>query len=98
MAEGALISREDVIRQIRQHLESCRASGIEWLPVAETVPLAAPSCAVPPNPAAAESGRAPDLRAEERQTPELPLDQRRQELSVLAGTVAGCTRCPALAS
>ena len=93
---------EDLARQARQHLESLKAEGVEWLPKAP--PPAARRCkpaaadAPAPAPAAAETG---SLFQEERPAaapPGLTPDQRRRELEVLAQRVSTCTRCAELAA
>src|SRR5436305_1748700 len=45
MAEESQPAPEDLERQVRHHLASLRAAGVEWLPVASrtAAPLAAPS-------------------------------------------------------
>ncbi len=96
------VRREELARQGRQYLESLRSAGVEWLPAAHTAPLPArlPQAAPAPesaptlfaemaDPAAGEPAAAP-----EQQSPE----QRRQALEVLAGQVAGCSRCSELFS
>jgi DNA polymerase len=108
MSEGVPTSRDELSRQARRHLESLRAAGVEWLPLGEpdapspAQPAAtrpAENSAPPARAAAAEEVRpAMDLLAEEPVKTVRTLDQRRQELKVLAERVAGCTRCPALAS
>jgi DNA polymerase len=87
----------DVGRQVRQHLDSLRAAGVEWLPRAagaepgeEDAPAAVPAAPTregslfdaPPAEAAAVA----------------PPEQRRRELEMLAQRVAGCTRCAELAA
>ncbi len=74
---------EQLARQLRQHLASLEAAGVEWLPAsAEPLPL----------PAAA-----PVAAAEETPPGDGP-EARRHELTLLAQRVAGCTRCAELAS
>jgi DNA polymerase len=98
MSELNLPSREELARQAREHLEGLRAAGVEWLPA----PHSAPWPAAPVRPvAAAVEVAAPSLFADEPAAPTaagLTLEQRRVALEVLAGEVAGCTRCPGLAS
>jgi DNA polymerase len=79
-------SAADVGRQVRQHLESLRAAGVEWLPTAPVVAASVepPSLFVEPTPPPA--------------APPAPPDERRRELTLLANRVASCTRCPELAS
>ncbi len=85
----------DAARRLRQHLDSLRAAGIEWLPAGgpPPVPKAAAESVHRPSglfdeplgEAPAQGGGAP------------PPEERRRELAVLAGRVAGCTRCAELA-
>jgi uracil-DNA glycosylase family 4 len=94
---GASMSRpapDQLARLTRQHLESLKAGGVEWLPRAAPPanlfadfeePPAAPPVAGPAAPAAATGS-------------DLSLDDRRQALHVLAGRVSGCPRCPQLAA
>lgn len=95
MSETPRPTADELARQARQHLESLRAAGVEWLPNA---PLQA---AVPPSPSPVTSATpAPSLFAAEAATaaPVLPAEQRRHALELLAEKVAGCTRCAELAS
>jgi DNA polymerase len=83
---------EDLTRQVRQHLDSLKANGIEWLPTAPpprkrvTMPQASS-----PGPSLFESPA-------EVVDPGLTPDQRRHELKILAQQVSGCPRCPELVS
>jgi DNA polymerase len=96
-------SREELARQLGQHLESLRAAGVEWLPSSK-VPLIVPEAPVAQPEATAEAAQAsavqlglafdPELDAEGSLNPE----QRRHELQVLAERVAGCVRCAGLAA
>jgi uracil-DNA glycosylase family 4 len=75
----------DPLDHLAKHLDSLRAAGLEH--VAPRQPAAQPAAVqtslfVAAAPAAAEGGA----------------DERRKELTVLAERVAGCTRCPQLAS
>src|SRR5206468_13041427 len=85
---------DDLARQARQHLESLKAEGVEWLPKAP-----------PPGPrrrkpAADADAAAPSLfeQAQADAAPALTPEQRRHELTVWAERVRPCTRCPELAS
>jgi uracil-DNA glycosylase len=86
---------EDLARHARQHLESLKANGVEWLPKGP-----------PPAPRrrkAADAGAAPgpSLFGEEAPAaaaPALAPDQRRQELALLAERVRTCPRCAELAA
>ena len=102
MSEESAPRRDELIRQARAHVESCRAAGIEWLPLVDAVePVAdvAPAPAVADSMAdgAQEAARGYDLLEQPAHTLSLTLEQRRQELTLLAEKVAGCTRCSALA-
>jgi DNA polymerase len=87
----------DLLRQARQHLASLRAAGVEWLPKSpEPTDSAAthtnPSPPDPPPSKFDSPKTAPD------EADGLTLEQRRHELTVLAGQVKGCSRCAELAS
>ncbi len=83
----ASLTPEEMARQAKQHLQSLKSAGIDWLPKKPLPAAATPSLFDEP-PAAV-----PELMAASV-TPE----QRRHELTVLAQRVSGCTRCPELAS
>jgi len=88
MAEQPEQAPVDWTRQVRQHLDSLRAAGVQWLP-ADTAPVeeaAATGGSVQPQLFVGASSAAPEGGAE----------QRRRELTVLAERVAGCTRCSEL--
>jgi len=100
MAEGFRPSPEQLLRQTKQHLESLRGAGVEWLPDAPAIrPAPVPQPA--PHTAAATAA---SLFAEEGalaandQRPALDLATKRRELQVLEEQVSGCTRCAELAS
>lgn len=100
MTQQAGPDAEALARQLRRHLESLQAAGVDWLPGA-TAPLVAPPAsapaAVPEGTAAAQSllfEAAPAVVA----PPAGSVEQRRVELEMVAGRVAACTRCPGLAS
>jgi DNA polymerase len=99
MADSDRLSADQLIRQVRQHLDSLRAAGVEWLPNA---PLP-PAPLVPATPAESATVPAASL-FEEAAAPSPPpaaplsLEERRVALQVLAQQVAGCARCPELAS
>lgn len=111
MATHPLPESDDLRRQVRQHLESLRLAGIEWLPAAGT-PLAAEASgadeamaepdgesadAVPSAPAA-PGGLFDEAQAAGAvpSRPAVPVEERRRSLEVLAQEVSGCTRCPEL--
>jgi uracil-DNA glycosylase family 4 len=110
MAEDAPLTTENLQRQVRQHLESLRLAGIEWLPAGAGAELAGD-----PEPATAETGSVATPQAgallgiESETEPVGPvssiaakadspenLDRRRLSLEVLAQTVSACQRCPEL--
>lgn len=93
MAEPARPVPPDLFRQARQHLDSLRAAGVEWLPAAPPL-AAAPALARGEQPVAQEPAQ-PLFPAPPEQ---LPLEQKRRELDVLAERVSGCTRCTELAA
>ena len=110
MSETARPTPEHLARLARQHLETLRAAGVEWLPTApppEAVPEPVPTPALPkaaPEPPPAGKAVARSLFEEMEEpaqtlpSPTLTPEQRRQELEALAQRVAVCMRCPALAS
>jgi DNA polymerase len=95
----------ELARQARQHLDSLRAAGVEWLPDGP-VPAAvlrspAPECEppaasppAPPDPSPRQSLFGDDVPA--RSGPSLTREQRTEALAALARRVAQCTRCPVL--
>jgi DNA polymerase len=91
-------SYEELVRQAQQHIESLRAAGVEWIPrpTASAMALNGPAAseATTASEAIMESGSLFEERNDEFGSPE----QRRLELTVLAGRVAGCTRCTELAA
>jgi uracil-DNA glycosylase len=96
MLEPGRTNPDEVKRQLRQHMDSLRAAGIEWLPAYSGDPL--PSSA-PPNEMMESSPIQPALLFE----PPIPavtesVEERGRELRVLAGCVAECRRCPHLAA
>jgi DNA polymerase len=90
----------ELARQARQHLDSLRAAGVEWLPAAADLPVvvetASPEAAAVPPPA--ESGMQKEIVFRPTAADEITPEQRRHELTVLAQRVAGCTRCADLAA
>lgn len=99
MTEPSWLNSEELADQLRKHLESLRAAGLEWLPnsrepvarPAEPVQAAQPAPAF--QPALFNPGTDPE-QATEADTPE----QRRHQLTLLAERVAACTRCASLAA
>jgi DNA polymerase len=114
MVQDADNNRRRLIRQARQHIESLRLAGVQWLPIA--------AGAISDLPSAAHAGtelenarpsgtQMADAAPDRKPAPvadgelfdaipraEVPLEERRTALSVLAQTVAGCTRCKELAA
>jgi DNA polymerase len=98
MADEPRPTDADLARQVRQHLESLRLAGVEWLPDAPeptVVPSAPPPAATP---AAADPTAQRELVFGGSEAAALAPEQRRHELTVLSATVAKCTRCPSLAA
>jgi DNA polymerase len=103
MPDPVSSSREELARQGRQHLESLRRAGVEWVPAAHTAPLppppiqAAPALATAPTlfPEVAEPAGTGE-QAAAPSPPEVPPEQRRQALELLAEQVSTCSRCPEL--
>ena len=112
MAEPEFLNWDDLRDLARAHLESLRAAGVEWLPAAPPIrnspararPLADATSrpgmvvnTVAQKPAAADE----DLVVKhDSVTPqlELPAEERRQKLTLVATEVKTCMRCPELAS
>lgn len=85
---------DELGRQLRHHLESLKAAGIDWLPAGAPVPPASPASATP-LPVLSQGSML--FGAEPPAAGDAP-EARRQELAALAARVANCTRCPQLAS
>src|SRR6266404_6129173 len=97
---------ETMLRQARQHLDSLRAAGVEWLPAPplragqgpadaqttrSTSPLAGPAAS--PQPASIIPGK---MLPFDQPAPILSLEDRRRALDVLSATVSNCPRCAEL--
>jgi DNA polymerase len=93
MPDPKQLTPAQLARQARQHLESLKSAGVEWLPNA---PLPPPS-ARPAESEPATPTRAGQSLIEEAGAATSP-DQRRQQLGTLAKTVSGCMRCTELCS
>jgi DNA polymerase len=91
---------EDLARQARQHLESLRAAGVEWLPGPHTAPLPAPPLRDTPAAALVTApslfAALPEAEASGEPSAEANLEQRRQALDLLAEQVSTCSRCSEL--
>lgn len=100
MTENSRPSLAELTRQVKQHLDSLQAAGVEWLPYAPLLAGAtAPGTAESPQPPISEqAGRAVEVCGEPTTTMhERPaIAERRRALEVLAETVSKCTRCAAL--
>jgi DNA polymerase len=94
MAEQPKPTAEEIARQVRQHADSLRAAGVEWVPTCgEASPEESAGVQVEASLLQA-SLFAAVAEASSEETPET----RRRELEVLAERVRGCTRCAELAS
>jgi DNA polymerase len=96
MANLSPIDPNDLARLAQQHLESLRAAGVEWLPTAP-LPVAQSAPTQEPTPGGPTQALFDDMASQQPATA-LSLEERRQALVVLAGEVAGCTRCSELAA
>jgi DNA polymerase len=88
MAEVPQQPSVDWTRQVKQHLDSLRAAGVQWLP-ADAPPVEAAAVH-------SASVQPPLFAVAKTLASEGGADQRRRELAVLAERVAGCTRCSEL--
>lgn len=99
MSDNADPARTALARHLRQHLDSLRAAGIEWLPAGRPMspsqpdPSTAKTADVGPVAPLFEEGHA--ARPEELSP--LPAAERTGALQLLSNEVAGCTRCAELA-
>jgi len=89
------LSSDTIRRQAMQYLESFRQAGVEWLPSAPPLQLQA---VAPESSQAGTEAEVEESSLLASPSPLPSLEQRRQELTVLADTVSGCTRCPELLS
>ncbi|HWG46427.1 MAG TPA: uracil-DNA glycosylase [Gemmataceae bacterium] len=78
----------ELARQLRQHLDSLRTAGIHWLPASGTPAESAPSPEATAQPTLFAAANEP--------TPSSGIEQRRQELTMLAERVSTCQRCTEL--
>jgi len=104
MSEHHQLTPQELARQARRHLESLRASGVEWLPLGDPLELSLPAEVQIASPAAAPAAvdetmpaASGGLFAAEGGS-EVPLEQRRVALELLRDRVASCTRCAELLS
>jgi DNA polymerase len=107
MAESSRPSKDELRRQVMQHLASLRAAGVQWLPKARAKIEDGESRIDQEQASARSSNLVPpssilDLQSSVLDPPsstsKLTLEQRRQALQVLAEEVCQCTRCPELAA
>jgi DNA polymerase len=94
---------DELARLARQHLDSLRSAGVEWLPAAPEPAGAAEPSPAPAPPAAAAAPPVIDSEIQREilfqvESSGATPDQRRHELTVLAERVSTCTRCKDLAS
>jgi DNA polymerase len=98
MADLDPFNADELHRQVRQHLSGLKAAGVEWLPTATSAaatPQAAPIDLVAPAPEPIAVQVSLPLVGD---GPDLTVAERREALKALIQTVAGCRRCPQLAS
>jgi DNA polymerase len=88
MPEQPEPASKDLDRQLRQRLDSLRAAGVYWL--SDLPP------AMEPEPRVEATIQASLFTADEAPSSQAGMDQRRQELTVLAERVATCQRCTEL--
>jgi uracil-DNA glycosylase len=88
----------DWVRQARQHLDSLRSAGVEWLPAAAALDLSLTVQATGNSSMTPVSGSLFDAPATATVPGSVNPELQRRELTVLAKQVAPCTRCPELAA
>src|SRR5262245_33591018 len=89
----ANLSDEELARQARQHLESLKVNGVEWLPKATAPMRRRPVAPGPPAPSLFDPPAPPPAASVE-----LTAEQRRTELTLLNERVRPCTKCGELAA
>jgi DNA polymerase len=85
MDDPSGLSEAELAGHARQHLESLRAAGVEWLPRPDRQMASAPPSIK-------------QVAASDGQREGVGIADRRQALQVLKEQVASCSRCPGLAS
>jgi DNA polymerase len=96
------VTAEELARQAKQHLDSLRAAGVEWIP--DAPPPVFAYAAGPPQPAPTSlpviAGPRTLFGGDEPASAAAALtaEQRKEALAALARRVAQCTRCAALAA
>lgn len=106
MSDSSPPTTQELARQARQHLESLRAAGVEYLPLFVASPESLATAPTTAGGTASVSflGSGEPAAVIEALRPAvdcgsvLTLEARRQALAVLAQQVAGCTRCGELAA
>jgi uracil-DNA glycosylase len=100
MSELPRVEPSQLTRFARQHVDSLRAAGVEWIPAVSTEQN--PDGVEAPQSTASLFGDVADPTAKATQSQEevgsLSVDERRHALKVLAEAVSPCTRCAELAS
>jgi uracil-DNA glycosylase family 4 len=107
MSDAGTPDRETAARQVRQHLQSLKAAGVEWLPDSPLPTAPPPQLATfahrpegdsqPANVSISAAG-ATTMLPFEQPGPSLSVEDRRQALRILSTTVANCSRCAELAA
>ena len=123
MSELSGMSKQELARQARQHLDSLKSVGVDWLPLGlikvASISQGVEEYAASAKPQAIDESRArnatesaaaagqglftdvsgPEPMGEVKSAkPGLTIEQRKQELKILAEKVCQCARCPELAS
>src|SRR5438128_5880639 len=88
---------EELRGQVRGHVQSLRAAGVEWLPAGTRVELKFAAAETEVEPVGIAPAPPPALETPHA-APPADLDQRRQALQVLAAEVKSCMCCAELAS
>jgi DNA polymerase len=97
MATDDAATPTDLKRMLRQHVESLRSAGIEWLETGTVGPTAKAASDTEAESTSITLQSTADLFAPAAPTePELPLAEKNRSLQVLSAEVCDCTRCPAL--
>ena len=101
MPELPMPEPSQLARLARQHADSLRAAGVEWIPAAETVPVSATggkSQEASSSLFADLVEAAPGPTHSQESVPVLGVDERCRALKVLSERVSPCSRCAELAS
>jgi DNA polymerase len=107
MSDNSPLDRAALARQVRQHLDSMKAAGLEYLPAgrpqvlqtASPVTIREASAPEPERPAPAPLAMSSSSCTSAcNRTDEQTIEQRRQALQVLTEQVTACTRCAELVS